>query len=223
MGFFEVRSMDGSNLLMIDGNYRGLFLRQKGVMQTDTVVSSQYGVSSGTFFINNCVVMPIVAIYSPNGLGCVGALTQLDATTWRASFTLQAATGTLFEWFAFDALRDSDLSSYGLWIRNLQNQPIFDALRKPKRVVDSFTLPGEQGSTRSYPPGSKYAVAHSGGVWVSSISSGAGQSGYVVRLPGARVTNEQITVAPFQIVGQNGSSFEQHRPSNVLVCDVTGY
>ncbi|MEN9192785.1 hypothetical protein AB3094_14930 [Xanthomonas euvesicatoria] len=223
MGFYEIRSMDGSNLLMIDGEYRGLFLRQRAVMQTDTVVSSQYGVSSGTFVISNCVVMPIVAIYSPNGLGCVGAMSQLDATTWRATFTFQGATGNLFEWFAFDALRESDASSYGQQIRNLQNQLIFDALRKPQRVVDSFTLPGEQGSTRSYPAGRKYAVAHSGGVWVSSIGSGAGQSGYVVRLPGARVANEQVTVAPFQILGQNGSSFEQRRPSNVLVCDVTGY
>ncbi|MCP3048320.1 hypothetical protein K6X13_14655 [Xanthomonas euvesicatoria pv. allii] len=223
MAFFEVRSMDGSNLMMIDGNYRGLFLRQKGVMQTDTVVSSQYGVSSGTFFINNCVVMPIVAVYSPNGLGCVGALAQLDTTTWRANFTLQAATGTLFEWFAFDALRDSDASPYGLWIRNLQNQLIFDALRKPQRVVDSFTVPGEQAGGGRYEVGRKYAVACSGGIWVSSFSGGSGQSGYVVRLVGAKVTNEQVTVAPFQIIGQNGSSFEQRRPSNVLVCDVTGY
>ncbi|WDM66852.1 hypothetical protein K6981_15285 [Xanthomonas cucurbitae] len=215
--------MDGSNLMMIDGDYRGLFLRQKGVMQTDTVVSSQYGVSSGTFFINNCVVMPIVAVYSPNGLGCVGALAQLDATTWRANFTLQGAAGTLFEWYAFDALRDSDASSYGLWIRNLQNQLIFDALRKPQRVVDSFTVPGEQAGGGRYEAGRKYAVACSGGIWVSSFSGGSGQSGYVVRLVGARTTNEQVTVAPFQIIGQNGSSFEQRRPSNVLVCDVTGY
>ncbi|MCD0281320.1 hypothetical protein JWH04_20650 [Xanthomonas melonis] len=222
MPFCEIRSLDGSALMMIDGTYRGLFLRQKGVMQTDTTVSAQYGVSSGTFVVSNCVVMPIVAIYSPNGLGCIGALAQLDGTTWRATFTMQAAAGTLFEWFAFDALRESDASSYGLTIRNLQNQLIFDALRKPQRVVDSFTLPGEQGTTRGYPAGRKYAVAHSGGVWVSSISA-AGQTGYVVRLPGARVANEQITVAPFQILGQNGSSFEQRRPSNVLVCDVTGY
>ncbi|WP_161556498.1 hypothetical protein [Xanthomonas dyei] len=223
MGFFSVRSMDGSNLLMIDGDYRGLFLRQRGVGQTDTVVSSQYGVSAGAFIISNCVVMPIVAVHSPNGVGCIGALTQLDATTWRATFTLQGSTGLSFEWYAFDTLRDSDASSYGQQIRNLQNQLIFDALRKPQRVVDSFTLPGEQGTTRGYPGGRKYAVAHSGGVWVSSLTSGGGQAGYVVRLPGAKVTNEQVTISPFQIVGQSGSSFEQRRPSNVLVCDVTGY
>ncbi|CAD7351575.1 hypothetical protein X12_003505 [Xanthomonas arboricola] len=192
-------------------------------MQTDTTVSAQYGVSSGTFVISNCVVMPIIATYSPNGLGCIGALVQLDGTTWRATFTMQAAIGTLFEWFAFDTLRESDASYYGLTIHNLQNQLIFDALRKPQRVVDSVTVPGEQAGGGRYAAGRKYAVACSGGIWVSSFSGGSGQTGYVVRLVGARTTNEQVTVAPFQIIGQNGSSFEQRRPSNVLVCDVTGY
>lgn len=121
--------------------------------------------------------MPTVAVHSPNWVGRIGALTQVDATTWRATFTLQGSTGLSFEWYAFDTLRDSDASPHGLQIRNLQNQLIFDALRKPQRVVDSFMLPGEQGTTRAYPGGRKYAVAHSGGVWVSSLTSGGGTRG----------------------------------------------
>jgi hypothetical protein len=216
----RVQCQDGSGALQVDENYRNLFLRAKANAATTSqaLPSSGFGVSFATITIPNCSQLPLIAIRSAD-YSFLGEMLIDGSGTVTVRVYIVGAIGTAFTWYAFDALTSATTVGVKVW--NAAGQLVFDAGAKPMRITDGFSTPGDSGTTNSYTPGRTYAVVNSAGVWVSSFSGSP--TGYVVRVHGAKVTNETVQIAPVQIVGQAGSSFEQRRPSYSLVVDVTNY
>lgn len=218
---YKVLCQDGSGYFQIDQTYRNLFQRQKGSVTTNAWAAETYGVSSIQVTISGCLGMPIVAVRSAV-LANPGILNQVNATTWNCTMYAVGPIGTAIDWYAFDSLGPGDESSYGFKVKLNDGTVIFDALRKPMRVVDMKITPGNTGASGSYAAGRVYAVAIAGGVYVASFGGGGG-TGYVVNLHGASVDNASVSISPFQILGVSGSSFTQVRNSFALICDVTNY
>jgi len=218
---YKVLCQDGSGYFQIDQTYSNLFQRQKGSVATNAWAAQTYGVSSVQVTITGCVGMPIVAVKCAE-LARPGVLFQVNATTWSCTMYAVGPIGTVIDWYAFDSLGPGDESSYGFKVKQANGTVIFDALRKPMRVVDMKITPGNDGAGGTYTSGRVYAVAVAGGVWVQSFGGGGG-TGYVVLLHGGSINDATVSIGPFQILGTSGSSFVQVRDSFSLICDVTNY
>lgn len=215
----KVWAQDGSNALQIDEFYQNLFMRHKGSTATDANDNPTYNTTrKWGVTISNMRNAPIVAIRC--AVPCRSWAISTGAGSYELRFVVNGPIGTAIEYYVFDTLHNEEASNYGLKVWNASGTLIFDAARKPMRVID-YLLTINAG-TSTYPEGRVYAVAISGGSGQQSFSGGGG-AGYVLLVGGGTVVNNSVTISRFQIIGGSGSSFNQSNQFFAMVIDVTNY
>ncbi|WP_407460187.1 hypothetical protein ABFU26_10995 [Xanthomonas campestris pv. raphani] len=213
----KVWAQDGSGVLQIDNKYQNLFVRQKISAQSDFVEVANF--SSGRFIDVRCLAFPVVAV--GNSFPVSVEITQLGAQSYRIKFTMPGAVGTVFDAWVFDILDTADTSKYGLVVRDQNGRVIFDAVKKPMRVVGLFPATGENGGFLDVAAGRKYAVACTSGFYTKNI--GAPQFGYF-RYGGVLSSPTRPAIGNFQSGFQNTTTeYGADRPSMGIAIDVSYY
>lgn len=196
----QVWAQDGSSKLQVDSDaYQNLHMRRKGSSATTTIYFPITGgnvtyvkVNFGTGFTRR----PIIAVQC-TALISVGSIDQEADGSWAAYFYVRAEIGQSFNWFAFDVVTAGELGSFGFQVFSATGLVIYDAVRKPMRIIGAIASPdGIAGQTVNVAPGGSYAVWFNPGGRAVSTGPSAG----VLLTFGASVQNSSgvITLATFQ-------------------------
>ncbi len=216
----QVFAQDGSNKLQIDSNaYPNLHMRTKGSAATTTnyfLLSganvSYVKVSLGSGFQQR----PLVALRCTS-LCSLGTVQQEADLSWSAYVYVRAEIGATFQWYAFDKVGAGELSNFGFQVFNASGVVIFDAARKPMKVVAAIATDGITGTTFSLTPGRVYAPMHNPAGRAVPVGPSAG----VLLTWGASTNDGAIAVATFQVATISGAVTAANGPVSGVVLDVT--
>ncbi|MBV6853746.1 hypothetical protein P2C08_14090 [Xanthomonas perforans] len=214
--------INSNGFIQIDETYRNLHFKRKGTATTNVVAPGVAGNSSVQIQISDVNAMMLIAVRCSSLVSMTSY--NINGSTVTVGLVVNARVGATVDWYAFDTAPQAAAATYGLQVFNASGQIVFDSAHSPMRVVDTYQVNGSAGNTRTYPAGRSYAAVFSPGIYVVPVNAGPeGSNGYAVNLPGVRIgsSSGDVTVAPFQIQGSSGSSFNQTLPSNVMVIDVT--
>jgi len=219
---FQAWAQDGSGLFQIDGTYRNLFQRARGVVATSTLY---FAISGGNVsyvavqFGGGFQSRPLIALRC-TALAAVGAIQQNPDGSWWAYVYVRGEVGTQFTWYAYDWVAGGEIANYGLVIWNPDTgQPVFDATKKAMRVVGTVASDGISGQTQTLPAGREYAVAANPGGRAVPTGPSAG----VLMTFGASVNGGTIVLTAFQIATLAAGVVGVNGPVAGLILDVTNY
>lgn len=217
---------DGSNFLQVDGDYQNLFLRHKGTLTASPVSGATQPIATVLWEVQ-CQGAPVVVLSQDTvialDIAAVSGQGYGNPGTYRINF-IMPGNGRSFEAWVFDKLVQSDLSNWGIQVFNEQGQVVFDAAKKPMRVVQLFTATGINGGQWT-PPAGAYArlgVACTSGAYTNPIGHPTLQGYFRYGAVGGQ-SGGTVAIGNFLSGMQGGMIDAGNRPSMGIVVDLTNY